>query len=588
MKKSIGLTADISTFNTTLPQTRHLNYFMNTNPQRFAKGGDVSQGIPNYPNPNVTSGFLPMALGFDNGGEANGYFSKLYRAAIKVVAGYLGKSEDDEQVKEIAKKFIETDNGKAIANKLLTQDEAYKVDVPSDRQPGIDIANQMQPVTPKDTVTTTPSNRQPQFNIPQPVAPEPITTRSDRQGAFDNVPLQPLPKISTEQQQREYEDSQKPTEPKPQMTPPVNSGITSITPSDRQPGIGISNEIKQKKELPLYLKPLDLNGDGEVNIEDYNIAKEKGLSIADKIAEFLGIIGDELEDLNPDKTEKITPSDRQPPIDEGIKTIEKDNKKDDKDEDGITSIKPSDRQPQFEPEDQNTLKKGAEIFGKSNQEQIEIANKGGISAIDSNTPDKTKKDVPAWALPMMSAGFAMMASKSPYFMQALGEAGQAGLETYSAQKTAEEDKLDKESSRKLQEAQADYYSGGGRQGRPDIKVMDYQGKPTYHRYDAKTNSYVPLMSGGQPQVAVPSDEDIIKQLEGTIGWETMTNEEKNNAIKERRNLLLGIVESNLNTNQDKSAQDTSWLPSLPELLKILEDFNPDVNKKDGGIVSIRR
>ena len=44
--------------------------------------------------------------------------------------------------------------------------------------------------------------------------------------------------------------------------------------------------------------------------------------------------------------------------------------------------------------------------------------------------------------------------------------------------------------------------------------------------------------------------------------------------------LAGIVESNLNTNQDKSAQDTSWLPSLPELLKILEDFNPDVNKKE--------
>ena len=71
MKKAIGLTADVSTFNTTLPQTRHLNYFMNTNPQRFAKGGDVKAGIPNYPNPNVTSGFLPMALGFDNGGEAN-------------------------------------------------------------------------------------------------------------------------------------------------------------------------------------------------------------------------------------------------------------------------------------------------------------------------------------------------------------------------------------------------------------------------------------------------------------------------------------------------------------------------------------
>ena len=90
MKKSIGLTADISTFNTTLPQTRHLNYFMNTNPRGFAKGGDVKAGIPNYPNPNVTSGFLPMALGFAPGGEVKekdavtkvydfffGYFKKL-------------------------------------------------------------------------------------------------------------------------------------------------------------------------------------------------------------------------------------------------------------------------------------------------------------------------------------------------------------------------------------------------------------------------------------------------------------------------------------------------------------------------------
>jgi len=71
MKKSIGLTADVSTFNTTLPQTRHLNYFMGTNPRRYASGGDVSQGIPNYPNPNVTNGFLPMALGFAPGGEVD-------------------------------------------------------------------------------------------------------------------------------------------------------------------------------------------------------------------------------------------------------------------------------------------------------------------------------------------------------------------------------------------------------------------------------------------------------------------------------------------------------------------------------------
>ena len=110
--------------------------------------------------------------------------------------------------------------------------------------------------------------------------------------------------------------------------------------------------------------------------------------------------------------------------------------------------------PTLTKEEQNTLKKGADIAA------------GGVGDI------KDKKDVPAWALPMMSAGFAMMASKSPYFMQALGEAGQAGVETYTAQKTAEEDKLDKESARELAEAQAAYYRGEGRQTSTKTVVQD--------------------------------------------------------------------------------------------------------------------
>ena len=69
MKKSIGLTANISEYRPNLPQTRHLNYFMGTNPVHMANGGDVRAGIPSYPDANVTRGFLPAALGFDNGGD---------------------------------------------------------------------------------------------------------------------------------------------------------------------------------------------------------------------------------------------------------------------------------------------------------------------------------------------------------------------------------------------------------------------------------------------------------------------------------------------------------------------------------------
>ena len=71
MKKSIGLTANISEYRPSLPQTRHLNYFMGTNPVHMANGGDVRAGIPNYPDVNVTRGFLPAALGFDDGGEVD-------------------------------------------------------------------------------------------------------------------------------------------------------------------------------------------------------------------------------------------------------------------------------------------------------------------------------------------------------------------------------------------------------------------------------------------------------------------------------------------------------------------------------------
>jgi hypothetical protein len=109
-------------------------------------------------------------------------------------------------------------------------------------------------------------------------------------------------------------------------------------------------------------------------------------------------------------------------------------------------------------------------MGKSNQEQIEIANTRGITALDPSTPDpdKKKKDVPAWALPMMSAGFAMMASKSPYFMQALGEAGQKGLETYTGIEEAKLTKRKTEAEAAQAEAMAEYYGGGKGKGTPIV------------------------------------------------------------------------------------------------------------------------
>ena len=119
MKKSIGLYADTRDFKTTLPQTKHLNFFMQTNPQGYANGGQVRAGIPQS-NMKVTSGFLPMALGFQEGGEAFS-FGEIYGAIVKVVAGYLGKSEDDPQVQDEANKIAQTDEGQELVYKLACE-----------------------------------------------------------------------------------------------------------------------------------------------------------------------------------------------------------------------------------------------------------------------------------------------------------------------------------------------------------------------------------------------------------------------------------------------------------------------------------
>lgn len=52
----------------------------------------------------------------------------------------------------------------------------------------------------------------------------------------------------------------------------------------------------------------------------------------------------------------------------------------------------------------------------------------------ANQQDEEKPDAPSWALPLMTAGAAIMASKSPFALNAIGEGGLAGLAAYSQQR----------------------------------------------------------------------------------------------------------------------------------------------------------
>jgi len=558
MKKSIGLTADVSTFNTTLPQTRHLNYFMNTNPRGFAKGGDVKAGIPNYPNPNVTSGFLPMALGFAPGGEVKekDAVTKVYDFVLGYFKNVLGM--DDDEAKEKTEETINNSTEEEIENIVQKIPSGPSQEV-FDREEEIKgLETPRKPVTPIETVTTTPSDRQPGLDVPlQPLVP------SDRQPGLD-VPLQPL------------------------------------VPSDRQPGIGIANEMQPNDGItqiePESKNRFDVNGDGVVNFKDLFEAIRLGMGtkFIEELRQFIeGFKGEE----EPDKDKKIVPDSPEKIIPEGPNIDKEREIKESEEQEDKKEIKP---ELKIKPQPDSggitgsgrgtdlgglleTQRRKSDAFTKEDQKTLKIASDieaGGDGGIETL---KNKKDVPAWALPMMSAGFAMMASKSPYFMQALGEAGQAGVESYTAQKTAEEDRLDRESKRDLEKAQAAYYKGEGKQSAGTMKIID----GVYHRYNTTTGTFdkVYLEDGKTPAKVTIGRQDAIDYLMNKDPlWNSYDYDTKEQKIKEYVDMINGTYEQIIKKKETEGDGTFNILDLPKNIFKFIEGFTA----KDGGIVSLRR
>ena len=181
----------------------------------------------------------------------------------------------------------------------------------------------------------------------------------------------------------------------------------------------------------------------------------------------------------------------------------------------------------------------------------------------------------------MSAGFKMMASKSPYFMQALGEAGETGLETYAGIEKAKTEKEKSEAQIKKDLAWADYYTAGGAGGKPTI-ITDTEGRRVYAIFNKKTNQYDPILTaGGTPQYAVRSNAEIDKYLSDIhMNWASMSEDEKNKYRDEQINRDLGIALTNVAsvTDEDKG----------PGIFEKGGKYIKGFFSKDGGIVSLRR
>ena len=503
MRKSIGLYADTRNFKTTLPQTKHLNFFMQTNPQGYANGGQVRSGIPQN-NMQVTSGFLPMALGFQEGGEAFS-FGEIYSAIVKVVAGYLGKSEDDPQVIEESNKIAGTEEGQELAKKILTG----------------------QTVGPAGSGMT---------EAPLPTQTFEGSTQAEPPfGAVDVTPDPTLPKAPTQQQQRDFEDEQKPSDfvPPPKQVGPINpipqekfdeeEGIRGI-PTERRGGFNFEDFFKElfkdKEATPPLPKVTEEQKKRDAEDEQKGMPKAK--------------------DAQPPKGAVDTKPEQVAP-----------KKKDDK---GVGSL---------------VGPVGSGIIPKVSKEDAA----GTSDDIAKLTGNEGKKEIPEWALPLASAGFAMMASKSPYFLQALGEAGQAGIATLQEQrgKKAAQRKTDAEIE--ALEARAAFDRGEGRTGKssPTIITND-KGQRVYATFDASTNTFKPILKAdGSPAIAVRSRQEIEEYLAGIYtNWPVMDATEKKRLVDEELAKDLGIANTNIasaNQAAEEGGSDFNYGDFFRELFK---------------------
>ena len=143
--------------------------------------------------------------------------------------------------------------------------------------------------------------------------------------------------------------------------------------------------------------------------------------------------------------------------------------------------------------------------------------KNASTEIQKKTGNEGKKKAPEWAIPLMSAGFAMMASKSPNFLTAMGEGGQKGLETLTSINKA---KLDDE----LTSAQAAYYRGEGRS----------TGKETVEgglRGEFKNGIFVPYKDQeGNPIIATVTRGDAINMLMKDDGFKNLLAQGEDGAV----------------------------------------------------------
>lgn len=461
MKKNIGLFADLKNFNTTLPQTKHLNYIMSTNPVGYANGGDVRAGVPSS-NMNVTKGFLPMALGFENGGDAGVQYG-LYDKLIMVLQGYLGKmgvNKSDAEIAEVAEDLVK--NNPQEAENIIAQADTQSVGTG-------------------------------QSNI-----------------ADTNSRIPPV---------EMYTDMNQP------------NALGGRTPTDTAKEFNLENLIQDGKDL-FNQKKEEVLEEGLDGIFPDSLIEKRDKEILPYLDNL----------LNPKKDNNI------PQVEE------KDVIVPETDDGGISTIPTL---PATEGSlvgsnkdliTEDTFKDAVNTDNITDKESKDISN-----TIATLTGNDKGKDVPKWAIPLMSAGFGMMASKSPYFLQALGEGGQEGIKSLVAQNTAEQDKLDKKADREYKKIMGEYYKSGGSGSSKTIVQNGVLGQ-------VKDGVFVPLVdTAGKELTQNVTSQQALEVLSKSDAFNLLGENEKIEKINEYLRIANNINTTNANANANTTTENSSGM-----------------------------
>ncbi len=459
---------------------------MGTNPVGYANGGDVRRGVPSS-NMNVTQGFLPMALGFDNGGDVG-----VYSAVVKTIANYLvktqslfsGKSENDPEVIQAAETIAQ--NNPDIIN--VIQESNYGSGTSA--------------------------------------------------GAYDSgFPIREEPKLPTETAADDFSSAAdatkniRPDSVEQEGFTGTLTGAGVITPStlgksqnqttDKSGGLldliyNLGEEfvtpfLPDKKKEP----DTSTTAPGEESASPSVTGEEIGSQLDELLKQ------NEAENLPQVKEDDVKKSESKESTDGGITTIT-----------GQGSGKSA-----------GAYDSGFPINKKEEKELQKT--------IKDATDNKDKKDAPSWALPLMSAGFAMMASKSPNFLQALGEAGQEGIKTLTAQQESKLDREDRVAARDLQKAQAAYYRGEGRSAEK-IYVQDgIVGTISNGKFTAVTDNK------GEPLKKVITDAEAAEYLKNDATFQAALQSGDTTKMAEMiQNVKNGLSGINTSGPVELSKEDT--------------------------------